>query len=88
MFCVIADRIDPQIVEDLKKDSFRSLRLSFDTKRDYFIFFFLMVLSFILAGMFATFLVYKKMDWSNVYALSYGALPGAVLTVGLASERG
>jgi hypothetical protein len=88
LFCVIADRIDPQVAEDVRKDSFRSLRLSFDTKRDYFIFFFLMILSYILPGMFAIFLIYKRMDWSMVYALSYGALPGAVLTVGLASERG
>jgi hypothetical protein len=90
LFYVVADRIDLQIVENARKDIFGSFHLSFDTKKDYFIFAFSTLLILILASMLATFSVWKEISWDMVYANSFFALSITTIIVGssLASKRG
>jgi len=90
LFYVIADRIDPPLTEDEIMNSFGLSRLSFDTKRDYFMFAFSLLLSLVLVSMLATFSVWKEISWDMVYANSYLALSITIIIVGssLASNRG
>jgi len=85
LFCVITDRIDPQVKEDIKKDSFKPFRLPI--KRIYYsISFFSTMLILILVAILTVLIVKKEIDWSMVFALSYGVLAGQILLFGLLSE--
>jgi hypothetical protein len=85
LFCAIAERIETQIVEDIRKDSSWGLPLSFVTKRDRFIWIFSAMLVYIFAAISATFSIWKKIDWAMVFAYIYWPLCGTTI-IGLFSE--
>jgi hypothetical protein len=86
LFCVIADRIDPQVAEDVRKDSFGSFQMSFVSKRDRFLFIFSSMLVLFFTAIFAAFLFEKEINWIMVFALSYGPFCGTII-FGLFSNR-
>jgi hypothetical protein len=86
LFCVIADRIDPQIPEEIRKKAFGPFQLPFE-KRVRFTSIFSTMLVLIFTAIFVTFLVEKKIDWIMVFARGYFPLCGTII-FGLFSKGG